>query len=60
MNKILFIALVIFSSCNATKPVISGDKLIEGKDTLQIQYWPSGRAYVVNNGKIVNLYRTKL
>lgn len=59
MNKILFIALVILSSCNATKPVISGDKLIEGKDTLLIQKSASGRSYVIKDGKRINLYRTK-
>jgi hypothetical protein len=58
MKKLLIIAVTALTvSCTTTRPSIQGNNLVQGKDTTKIQYWPTGRAYVVVDGQRKNLYR---
>ncbi len=51
------IAIILFCSCQTTKPVIKGDKLFVDGVTYQILKSDAGRSYIIKDGKRINLYR---
>ena len=53
----LLIALFILASCQTTKPVIQGDKLLVDDSAYQIHKSEAGRSYIIKDGKRVNLFR---